>query len=156
MPPRCYVASPLGFTASGRDWNERVLLPALAAVVQPVDPWTLATVAELEQARSDGRERELALEIGLRNAAAIRSCRLLAAVLDGQELDSGTAAEVGYATALGLRCVGLRTDLRQAGEQGVAVNLQVEAFIVSSGGVIVTTLEELVDVLRRLEPAPAT
>lgn len=156
MRPRCYVASPLGFTASGRDWNERVLLPALAAVVQPVDPWTLATVAELEQARSDGRERELALEIGLRNAAAIRSCRLLAAVLDGQELDSGTAAEVGYATALGLRCVGLRTDLRQAGEQGVAVNLQVEAFIVSSGGAIVTTLEDLVDVLRRLEPAPAT
>lgn len=156
MRPRCYVASPLGFTASGRDWNERVLLPALAAVVEPVDPWTLATVAELEQARSDGRERELALEIGLRNAAAIRSCRLLAAVLDGQELDSGTAAEVGYATALGLRCVGLRTDLRQAGEQGVAVNLQVEAFIVSSGGAIVTTLEDLVDVLRRLEPAPAT
>lgn len=156
MRPRCYVASPLGFTASGRDWNERVLLPALAAVVQPVDPWTLATVAELEQARRDGRERELALEIGLRNAAAIRSCRLLAAVLDGQELDSGTASEVGYATALGLRCVGLRTDLRQAGEEGVAVNLQVEAFIVSSGGAIVTTLEELVDALRRPEAAPAT
>jgi len=154
--PRCYVASPLGFTAAGRDWNERVLLPALAQVVDPVDPWTLTTVSELEQARSAGRTRELALEIGLRNAAAIRSCELLAAVLDGQELDSGTASEVGYAVALGLRCVGLRTDLRQAGEEGVAVNLQVEAFIVSSGGSIVATLEELVRALSRPAPAPAT
>jgi len=147
LRPRCYVASPLGFTAAGRDWSERVLLPALAGVVEPVDPWALTGVDELEAARRAGRERELALEIGARNADAIRSCSLLAALLDGQELDSGTAAEVGYAAALGLRCFGLRTDLRQAGEPGVTVNLQVEAFIAASGGTIVTTLEALVGVL---------
>ncbi len=157
--PRCYVASPLGFTEAGRDWNARVLLPALATVVDPVDPWALTSSSELEAAALAGRRRELALEIGARNAAAIRSCALLAAVLDGQELDSGTAAEVGYGAALGLRCFGLRTDLRRNGEEGVSVNLQVEAFVVASGGEVVTTLAALVERLGLAvsrSPTPAT
>jgi nucleoside 2-deoxyribosyltransferase len=98
----------------------------------------------------------LALMIGRRNAEAIRSCQLLAADLDGQELDSGTAAEVGYGAALGLICFGLRTDLRQTGEEGVAVNLQVESFIADSGGRIVTTLEELVSALAEAVAALST
>ncbi|MGH2856731.1 MAG: nucleoside 2-deoxyribosyltransferase [Solirubrobacteraceae bacterium] len=144
MRPRCYLAGPLGFTEPGRDYLRRVYLPALVGVVEPVDPWALTTADEILAARRDGRQRELALEIGRRNAAAIRSCTLLAALLDGQELDSGTAAEVGYGAALGLCCFGLRTDLRQHGEEGVAVNLQVEALIVDSGGEIVGSLAELV------------
>ena len=57
------------------------------------------------------------------------------------------SAEVGYGAALGLICFGLRTDLRQIGEEGVAVNLQVETFIADSGGRIVTTLDDLVAAL---------
>ena len=144
---RCYVASPLGFNDAGRHYYESVYLPALAAVVEPVDPWSLTTAVEVEKARAAGRERELALEIGRRNAAAIRGCELLAAHLDGQELDSGTAAEVGFAAGLGITCFGLRTDLRQSGEPGVAVNLQVEAFIGQSGGRIAGSLEELTGLL---------
>ena len=148
MRARCYVASPLGFTAAGRHWAAEVLLPALAAVVEPVDPWALTSAGEVARAAAAGRERELALEIGRRNLAAIRSAERLVALLDGQEVDSGTAVEVGYAAALGLRCDGLRTDLRQAGEPGVAVNLQVEAVVVESGGPIAASLEELVEALR--------
>jgi nucleoside 2-deoxyribosyltransferase len=88
------------------------------------------------------------LDIGRRNAEAIRSCSLLAAYLEGQEPDSGTVAEVGYACGLGLTCFGLRSDLRQAGEPGVALNLQVEALIVESGGEIVESLPALVAALR--------
>lgn len=148
MPPRCYIASPLGFTHAGRAYYERIYLPALATVVTPVDPWTLTTPAELAAATNDAERRALALTIGRRNAEAIRSCTLLAAYLDGQEPDSGTAAEVGYAAALGLTCFGLRTDLRQAGEPGVAVNLQLETLIVDSGGIIAATLDDLVAALR--------
>ncbi len=149
MPrPRCYVASPLGFTEAGRHYYESVYLPALAAVVEPVDPWSLTTAMEVEKARAAGRERELALEIGRRNAEAIRGCEMLVAHLDGQELDSGTAAEVGFAAGLGITCFGLRTDLRQSGEAGVAVNLQVEGFIEQSGGRITASLEELTGLLR--------
>ncbi len=69
--------------------------------------------------------------------------------LEGQEPDSGTVAELGYGVALGLRCYALRSDQRQSGEPGVAVNLQVEAFIVDSGGMIAATLDELVAALGR-------
>jgi nucleoside 2-deoxyribosyltransferase len=141
--PRCYVASALGFTEAGRHYYEHVYLPALATVVEPVDPWALTTAAEVEAARVAGDERAMALEIGRRNAVAIRTCTVLVAHLDGQEPDAGTVAELGYAAALGLRCHGLRTDFRDSGERGVRVNLQIEAFVAESGGVIVGDLAAL-------------
>jgi nucleoside 2-deoxyribosyltransferase len=144
--PRCYVASPLGFTEAGRVYYRKVFLPALAAVVEPIDPW--AYLGDVESvAVSESLDKETARAIGERNAAAIRSASLLAAYLDGQEVDSGTAAEVGYAAALPIPCFGLRTDVRQSGEAGLSVNLQVFAFITGSGGRIVQSLEDLVDAL---------
>ena len=145
--PRCYLASPLGFTEAGRDYYARVYLPALGSVVEPVDPWALTAPEEFDEARRRGRLGELALTVGRRNVEAIRSCRLLTAHLDGQEVDAGTAAEVGYAAALGLRCFGLRADLRQSGEEGVEVNLQLATFISDSGGRILATLPQLVQAL---------
>ena len=149
--PRAYVASPLGFTAAGRDWYGRVYLPALATVIEPVDPWALTTEREVVTALNAGREAELWREVGARNITAIRSSQLLVALLDGQELDSGTASEVGFAAGLGLRCFGLRTDLREIGERGSIVNLQVQAFIETSGGRILSSLEELVGALGALD-----
>jgi nucleoside 2-deoxyribosyltransferase len=146
-PPRCYVASALGFTHAGAHYYEHVYLPALRTVVTTVDPWSLATAQEAAEARAGRREREFALDIGRRNADAIRSCTLLAAHLDGQELDAGTASEVGFAAALGLRCFGLRSDLRENGEPGMSVNLQVEHFVVASGGSLCTSLDGLVEEL---------
>jgi nucleoside 2-deoxyribosyltransferase len=146
--PLCYVASPLGFTASGRNYYESLLLPALAEVVQPVDPWALTSAAEWDAAHREGRVRELALQVGSRNSEAIRGCTLLIAILDGQEIDAGTAAEVGYGAALGLTCLGLRTDLRITGEPGTTVSLQVESFIDQSGGQIFRQLEDLLAHLR--------
>jgi hypothetical protein len=145
--PRCYVASALGFTDAGAHYYEHVYMPALREVVDPVDPWALTTEQEVAEARAAEREREFALEIGRRNAEAIRGCTLLAAHLDGQEIDGGTAAEVGFAAAVGLRCFGLRTDIRENGEPGVSVNLQVEHFIVASGGSLCTSLDALVAAL---------
>ena len=147
--PRCYLASPLGFTEAGRDYYGRVYLPALAAVIEPVDPWALTSPHEIEDAAAAGRRREFALEIGRRNLDAIRSCTLLVAFLDGQEPDSGTVAELGFGVALGLRCFGLRTDLRQSGEDGVTVNLQIETLVHSSGGRMAGSLDELVTCLRQ-------
>ena len=145
--PRCYIASPFGFTEAGRDYYAHTYLPALREVVTVVDPWSLTSVEEVTAAHACGRARELALRIGQRNTDAIRSCALLAAQLDGQEVDAGTAVEVGYAAALGIRCYGLRTDLREAGEPGVAVNLQVESVIVQSGGTVCIGLAGLVAAL---------
>ncbi len=149
--PRCYVASPLGFSEAGRHYYRTVFLPALIEVVTPIDPWSMTDTAEIAAAREAGKLSELVLDIGRRNIAAIHSSSLLVALLDGQEPDSGTVAELGYAAGLGKTCFGLRSDLRQTGEEGATVNLQVEAFVVDSGGRIVASLEALVAALRELD-----
>jgi hypothetical protein len=141
---RCYVASPLGFNDAGRTYYYEHYLPALEGVVLPVDPWAMVSRGAVVQATETGALRELWLGIGQRNLDVIAGCDLLVAWLDGQEVDSGTATEIGYAAGKGVRCFGLRTDLRQAGEEGVAVNLQVEATVVSTGGRVATSLAELV------------
>ncbi|MDO9410356.1 nucleoside 2-deoxyribosyltransferase [Patulibacter sp.] len=149
MPrPRCYVASPLGFSETTRPWYRDVLLPGLAEVVDPIDPWSLTTEDEIAAAHAAGHEREVALEIGRRNAEAIHGAELLVAQLDGQEADSGTVAELGYAAGRGLRCFGIRSDLRQAGEPGVPLNLQVATFVALSGGTIEASLDALLVRLR--------
>lgn len=153
--PRCYIASPLGFTEAGRDYYARVYLPALSDVVDPVDPWAPNQAAGDDRDAPGDLDRAQALAIGRHNAELIRSCTLLVAYLDGQEPDSGTVAELGYGAALGLRCFGLRTDQRQSGEPGVAVNLQLEAFVLQSGGTMTASLDELVAALSaRPGPGP--
>ncbi len=149
MKPRAYIASPLGFTEPGRQYYTQVYLPALSEVIEPLDPWSFTSPAEVADAAAAGELTELWLAVGRRNSAAIRSADLLVAQLDGQEVDSGTAAEVGYAAGLAKPCFGLRTDLRENGEAGVAVNLQVVSFIAESGGQIAGSLEELIALLSR-------
>ena len=60
------------------------------------------------------------------------------AVLDGTDVDSGTASEIGYAYAKGKPMVGYRGDFRLSSDnEGGVVNLQVQYFILTSGGSIV-------------------
>jgi nucleoside 2-deoxyribosyltransferase len=151
--PRCYVASPLGFSEAGREYYARRYLPALEEHVEPVDPWVLTAPGEFVTARDEGRAYELGIEVGARNAAAIRGAQVLIAHLDGQEVDAGTAAEVGYAAALGLPCLALRSDLRRSGEPGMHVNLQLEAFVALSGGFLAGSLDELLARLTALRAA---
>jgi nucleoside 2-deoxyribosyltransferase len=142
----------MGFTETGRRYYGDVYIPALASRVVIVDPWSLHGGASAPDVREPAEQHAFYEQLGERNATAIRSCEILIADLDGQELDSGTAAEVGYAAGLGLLCLGLRTDLRQSGEAGVQVNAQVAFFIHASGGVIARSLAELLAVLDELRP----
>jgi len=151
--PRCYIASPLGFSEASRSYYAERYLPALREHVEPVDPWALSSAQEWSAAAAAGRGPQFGIEVGARNAAAIRGADVLIAHLDGQEIDSGTASEVGYAAALGRPCLALRSDLRASGEPGMRVNLQVEAFIALSGGFIAASLDELVGRLAALRAA---
>jgi Nucleoside 2-deoxyribosyltransferase len=74
--------------------------------------------------------RRLNLEIGNNNREAIDRCDLVFAVFDGVDIDSGTAAEIGYAFAREKAILGYRGDFRlSADNDGSMVNLQVEDFI---------------------------
>ena len=77
------------------------------------------------------------------------------AVLDGPDVDSGTAAEIGWAAAHDTPVIGLRTDFRLADHEAAAVNLQVEDFVVASGGRLVRNLDDAVAALTDLLPPPA-
>ena len=59
-----------------------------------------------------------------KNLRAPDRARVVVAVLDGPDVDSGTAWEVGYAFAKGIPVVGVRFDYRQSGEDG-SVNLMI-------------------------------
>lgn len=146
--PKCYVASPLGFSETTREFYVNRLLPAISEFVIPVDPWSLTDPSEFTAAENDEQRFALGLRVSVRNAKAIRASELLLAQLDGQDVDSGTAAEVGYAAAHGKLCLAIRSDLRQSGEAGMNVNLQVEGFIVMSGGFVAHSLNDLVAGLR--------
>lgn len=59
--------------------------------------------------------------------AGLDASDLVAAVLDGPQVDDGTAWEVGYAYARGIPVWGLRTDFRMAGDTSHSlVNCMVE------------------------------
>ena len=72
-------------------------------------------------------------------------------MLDGTDVDSGTAAEIGYAFAKNKLIIGYRGDFRlSADNEGGIVNLQVEYFIRASGGDIITKLNDLPTKMRQL------
>lgn len=131
-----YVASPLGFSAPGRLWSSTVLLPVLvAAGLEPLDPWSKPGSGPGGEGSSPVENARLAAA----NEAMIRRASGLLAVLDGADVDSGTAAEIGFAAALGRRIVGLRTDFRTISDNPAArVNLQLEYWITASGGSVHT------------------
>lgn len=151
--PAVYLAGPDGFTPLGLTWHRSVLVPAVtAAGLEPLSPWEgfddeFEALAQMEA----GEDRldayaELNAQLGVSNQGLIDRSAGMLAMLDGTDVDSGTAAEIGYGSAKGLVVVGVRTDLRTAGDnEGAVVNLQVEHFIRSSGG----------EVFRSLEPAVA-
>ena len=77
-----------------------------------------------------------------KNVATIDETDMMVAVLDGVDVDSGTAWEIGYAYARGLPVYGMRTDFRTLGIEGT-VNLMIEQSVVMCMGV-----GELVERLR--------
>ncbi len=158
-PRTIYVASPLGFNEPGRHWAATVLHPRLvAAGWEVLDPWvdeSGAIAATL--ALPPGPARLVALQemsrtIGARNRRLLAEAAAVLAVLDGPDVDSGTAAEVGWAAASGRPVIGLRTDFRLADHEAAVVNLQVEDFVVVSGGRLVTTLDDALAALAALVP----
>jgi nucleoside 2-deoxyribosyltransferase len=158
------MASPLGFSQAGRHFYAGVLVPFVRGLgYEVLDPWALADAGRIAavQAMPYGTARReawraLDREIGATNRAAIDAAHGVVAVLDGVDVDSGTAAEIGYAFARGKLIVGYRGDFRlSADNEGSTVNLQVEYFIRESGGTIVERYEDLAPALASLKGGSA-
>src|SRR5262249_5143342 len=129
-PPRkatamkIYLAGPLGFSEAGGAFHNTTIVPEVVRLGHlPLDPWGSepppgidpALAAEIKllggevsavlamsygPARRDAW-RKLNPRIGAKNRALIDACDMVVAVLDGTDVDSGTAAEIGYAFGRG-------------------------------------------------------
>ncbi len=64
-----------------------------------------------------------------KNLKGIENSDILVAVIDGADIDSGTAWEIGFAFAKGKPVLGLRSDFRTLGIEGT-VNLMIERSVV--------------------------
>jgi nucleoside 2-deoxyribosyltransferase len=128
-----YVASALGFSAATRPYNDTLLAALRDAGHVPHDPWS----GPPPDGTAAGNAR-----VAEANFAAIRDADAVLALLDGPDVDSGVAAEIGYAYALGKRVIGLRLDFRRSGDNDAApVNLQVHHCLAAP---LATTLEDAV------------
>ena len=149
--PTIYLANPLGFSEAGRKFIDDAVVPALGKHGQVVDPFKLigpARIRKIEAMPAGPKRlrawRVLNARIGKLNQDHIDRSDIVFAVLDGVDVDSGTASEIGYAYARQKLIIGYRGDFRlSADNEGGVVNLQVEHFIRSSGGTIIRGLSEL-------------
>ena len=114
-----YLAAPL-FSDAERDFNSKLRDELEGA----------GMCVFLPQEHSNDTNTQARQEaIFSKNLAAIEISDILVAVLDGVDVDSGTAWEIGYAYAKGKPVFGLRTDFRTLGIEGT-VNLMIERSIV--------------------------
>ncbi|MDX9753117.1 MAG: nucleoside 2-deoxyribosyltransferase [bacterium] len=151
---KVFLASPLGFMESSRPFISRLQQKLVSLQFEPVDPWAASPDLERllteamhlpDQSKREKALHSISMQMAERNYSLLRSCQGVLAVLDGSDVDSGTASEIGCAFALGSKVInGYRGDFRRSGENdGVLVNLQVQYWIEKSGGRIYTSLKDL-------------
>ena len=159
MKKKIYIASPLGFSEGGRLFLYDRIIPLFEETgLYVIDPWALTPLSMINSvaAIKEVHERKTAWQrlnmiIAENNRKGIDQCDGLFAVLDGTDVDSGTASEIGYAAALGKPVTAYRGDFRNSGDnEGSVVNLQVEYFIHSTGGRIIRSFGGIKEEISRL------
>lgn len=149
----------MGFYESGREYYYNKIIPVFVENgFDVIDPWKLTDESDVLRVVNMpfGEEKRLAWEklsyiIGENNAQGLKQSDGVFAILDGVDVDSGTASEIGFANAIGIPILGYRNDFRFAGDnEGVTVNLQVEYFIKQSGGEIINSIDELPQMLNKV------
>lgn len=155
-----YLASPLGFSESGRIALPHVVSTLTATGWTVLDPWAdsahepPAHPASPHHADTSSAALASLTTACARNEQAIEKSALVVAVLDGPDVDSGVAAEIGFAYARGKTIIGYRGDFRVSGEFAAAIiNMQVRYWIEASGGHLAFSLTELQAALEKLRSA---
>lgn len=119
-----YLAGPL-FCEAERDWHRNTKQQLLTWAEQQQQAlkiiWPYELISEQEIATLGDQAR---MEIFRRCKNNLQQADILIALLDGTQVDDGTAWEIGYffhARHAQQRIIGIRTDFRRAGESKHAV-----------------------------------
>lgn len=105
-----YQAGPL-FSEAERQWHERLGEQLRAAGHKVIWPGALLSAEAIRAAGVNAPSL-----IFKTCCEAIAQCSCVVALLDGTQVDDGTAWEIGYAYAKRLPIIGIRTDSRMAGD----------------------------------------
>lgn len=130
---RVYLAAPL-FSDAERKYNTslaEILEKNLFEVYLPQETGD-------DSGMRDGPEQN---RLFRRNLHALKESDTIVAITEGADADSGTAWEMGYASALGKPVIALRTDFRRVGHHE-QVNLMLE-----QSAAVVTTMDQLLETL---------
>jgi len=109
---KLFVAAPL-FSEAERDFDKKIV--ELAESLGFLVFWAIKDVKGLPKE-----------ERFKKTTRAIDECNLMVAVLDGADVDSGTAWEISRAYASKKPIIGIRTDFRTLGKEGI-VNQMIES-----------------------------
>jgi len=102
-----YVAGPL-FSQAERDFLEKLVdCLAQAAHLDPATHFFLPHRDSSELGKGPTRSQIFNLDIN-----TVKQAEIVIALLDGQDVDSGTCIELGYAYALEKKIFGILTDFR--------------------------------------------
>jgi nucleoside 2-deoxyribosyltransferase len=132
--PLVYVAGPL-FTPA-----ERRYLEDLATLIEAAGLLTYLPHRDGGLAPADRRDTNAVYEADIRG---LEGCAVVVAVLNGTDVDSGTAFEIGYAVARGVPVLGLYEDIRVSGPHDFNV-------MITNGCRIFGDQDELIGVLKAL------
>ncbi len=143
---KIYLAGPL-FSEAEQEWLRRLrdrieeCGRALGRIVEVIWPYELIDQEEIEKLGEMAKQ-----EVFERCKSNLDRSDVLVALLDGPQVDDGTAWEIGYFFSIRerSRLIGIRTDLRNAGDSRSSV---INAMIEMSCGRVVRSVEELLETL---------
>ena len=112
---RLYLAAPL-FTLFQRAWNRDF-------IKRICQTFTYTTCVLPQDFRHDGcfNDPKHYNAIFKQCMDAVKNSDVVIAVLEGSDVDSGTAVEIGAAYAWGIPIIGVRTDFRPGADKGVNI-----------------------------------
>ena len=112
---RIYLSGPL-FTQAERRWNRQLAaeLEQRIAGAQVILPQDFKVGSSYNNPKNFPKIFDACLD-------ALREANVVVAVLDGPDVDSGTALEMGVAHELGIPIIGVRTDFRESQDRGVNI-----------------------------------
>jgi len=130
---RVFIAAPL-FSEAEREFNRR-----LDELLRSNGFETVLPQRDIGDAWTEGHRRVFEKDL-----AAIDGSDVVVAVLDGPDVDSGTAFEIGYAFARGKPVIGLKTDRRvfAPGEEVNNMILQAAARLVRDPASLPSAIRE--------------
>jgi len=133
---KVFLAAPL-FSEAERDFNSKV---AKRLRDRGFEVWLAQESPFIHEGTSKEKEK-----IYEEDVSALKACNVVVAVLDGVEVDSGVAFEMGYAVAIGKPVIGLKTDHR-AFSKMEDINLMLEVPLIK----LCKTMEDVITELKSI------